>query len=75
MPTKSEIEEFSNKIMNLSTLYNCSIMEAIVDHCHKSEMEIEIAATLISNQLKKMMEVEAKVLNLMKEKIGGKLPL
>lgn len=73
MPTKTEINEFSEMISKKSFQLQCSHMEAIVHHCEETGMEIDVVSTLISNGLKAKIREEAQDLNLLKK--SSKLPL
>ncbi len=67
MPTKNEISEFSNKIIDLVESEGCTIMDAIVSVCEKSGMEIDVASTLVSSSLKSKLREEAEALNMLKK--------
>lgn len=73
MPTKTEINEFSEMISKKSVALQCSHMEAIVYHCEETGMEVDVASTLISSALKAKIREEAQDLNLLKK--SSKLPL
>jgi len=73
MPTKSEISEFSDKIVELAFNDKSTVMDAIVSYCEKTGMEIDVASTLISNALKSKIRAEAEELNLLKK--SAKLPV
>ena len=67
MPTKEEQLEFSNLIEELSIKNKIGLMDSICHHCKESGLEIEVAATLISNPLKAKIKMEAEDLNLLKK--------
>ena len=73
MPTKNEIQEFSDTILKLAEESRESIMDTIVGYCEKSGLEVDIASTLISSSLKAKIREEAQELNLLKK--SAKLPL
>ena len=73
MPTKDEISEFSQKIEKISEELKINYIDSICHHCEKSQMEIEVAATLISAALKAKLKEEAQNLNLIKK--SSKLPI
>ena len=73
MPTRDEIKKFSVLIEELATKLNCSRMDAILEHCKDTGLEIEVASTLISPALKARIKEEAQELNLIKK--SSKLPL
>lgn len=73
MPTKNEIQEFSDTILKLAEESRESIMDTIVGYCEKSGLEVDIASTLISSSLKAKIREEAQELNLLKK--TAKLPV
>lgn len=73
MATKTEILEFSAMIEDLADTLNLTIMEAIVQHCANTGLEIEIAASMVSLPLKAKLKEEAQELNLLRK--NSKLPL
>ena len=73
MPTKDEIKKFSQLIEELAVKLKSSRMDAILEHCKETGLEIEVASTLISSALKSKIKDEAQELNLIKK--TSKLPL
>jgi len=73
MPTKAEISEFSMMIGDLAKKSRLTHMDAIVQHCEETGMEIDIASSLISSALKSKIREEAQNLNLLKK--SAKLPV
>jgi len=73
MPTKDEIRDFSLKIEEIADTYKIHCMEAIVQYCEESSIEVEIAASLISSHLKARIKEEAQSVNLIKK--AAQLPL
>lgn len=73
MPTRTEISDFSLFIEDLAEKLKCSRMDAILEHCKETELEIEVATTLISPSLKAKIIEEAQELNLLKR--SSKLPI
>jgi hypothetical protein len=73
MPTKNEISEFSLMIEELAARLRCSRMDAILEHCKESGLEIEVASTLISAALKGRIREEAQDANMLRK--TSKLPL
>jgi hypothetical protein len=73
MPSKDEIREFSLKIEEISDEYGVPCMEAIIQHCEETGIEVEVAATLISSHLKARIREEAQSANLIKK--SSKLPI
>lgn len=74
MPTKEEMLNFSRAIDSLVQKSGLNYIEAIVEHCSQTGLEIEIAASLINSNLKSKIAAVAHDHNLMKEKIS-RLPL
>jgi DNA gyrase/topoisomerase IV subunit A len=60
--------DFSMKIEEIVKEKKIPYIDALVDYCDKSGMEIEIAAKLINSKIKECIHYEASQLNLMKEK-------
>ena len=73
MPTKPEISEFSLMIEDLSKKLRCSKMDAILEHCNVTGLEIEVASTLLSSALKSKIREEAQELNMLKK--TARLPI
>jgi hypothetical protein len=73
MPTKDEVREFSMMIKDLAVNKKLGLMDAICHHCKETELEIEVAATLLSSALKAEIKEEAQELNLLKKQ--SKLPI
>jgi hypothetical protein len=73
MPTKNEIQDFSEMIAQVSSLKKMSIMDSILEHCEKTGMEIDLASSLVSTALKSKIREEAQELNLLKK--NSKLPI
>lgn len=73
MPTKEEIISFSDIIEELTWTHDITHMEAILWHCDKTGLEVEVAATLISKPLKAKIEEGAQKLNLIPK--VAKLPI
>lgn len=67
MPTKTEMQEFSEKITSLAIESGDSIMDTIVTYCEETGLEIDVASTLISSALKAKIREEAQELNLLKK--------
>jgi hypothetical protein len=73
MPTKNEISEFSLMIEELANRLKCTRMDAILEHCKETGLEIEVASTLISAALKGRIREEAQDANMLRK--TSKLPL
>lgn len=65
MPTKEEMLKFSKAIEKLVTETDYNHMEAIVEYCKTTGMEIEVAATLVNSNLKSKIEADAQDCNMM----------
>jgi len=73
MPSKDEIRDFSLKVEEIATDYKIHCMDAIVQLCDETGIEIEVAATLISPHLKARIREEAQSVNLIKK--SSRLPI
>jgi hypothetical protein len=73
MPTKSEIQEFSEMIEVMAREKKMPLMDTIIMHCEQTGLEIEVSATLISPALKSVIREEAQNLNMIKK--NSKLPV
>ena len=74
MPTKEEQKKFAFAIDSLVANSDYSYIEAIVEYCKQTGLEIEVAATLINSSLKKRIESDAMDRNMLKVK-SAKLPI
>ena len=74
MPTKDEMKNFALNIERLVANTDYNYIEAIVEYCKQTGLEIEAAATLINSNLKSKIENNAMDLNLLKVK-GSRLPI
>lgn len=73
MPTKAEISEFSLMIEELAFKLQCTRLDAILEHCKNTGLEVEVASTLISSALKNKIREEAQENNMLKK--TSKLPI
>jgi len=73
LPTKTEISDFSRGVEELALELKCTRMNAILEHCAKTGLEIEVASTLISSALKSRIREEAEESNMLKK--TSKLPI
>ena len=73
MPTKTEINEFSLLIENISYEENLNYIDSIVYQCEQTGMEIEVASSLLTSVLKAKIREEAEEVNLLKK--TSKLPI
>ena len=74
MATKDEMKKFAVAIEGLVANTDYTYLEAIVEYCKNTELEIEVAASLINANLKSKIELQASDLNLLKTK-NSKLPI
>jgi len=75
MPTKNEILTFSLEIESMVYKDEVSYMDAIIENCENSGMEIEMAAKLISDPLRAKIQCEAEDLNFLPKSNTHKLPI
>jgi len=73
MATRDEIQSFSDMIIKLATEKRIEMMEAVCLYCEQTGLEIEVAATLLSQAIKSKIQEEATNLNLLKKE--GRLPI
>jgi len=74
MPTKEEQKKFAFAIDSMVANTDYNYIEAIVEYCKQTGLEIEMAAKLINKTLKKKIEGDALNNNLLKVK-SSKLPI
>ena len=74
MPTKEEMKKFSLEIDRFVSERNINHLEAIVEYCTETGLEMEVAATLINSNLKSKIELLASDLNMLKVK-KSRLPI
>ena len=73
MATREEKNNFSMMIMQMAIVEKIDHMDAITSYCERNNLEIEMAATLINDSLRSIIEGEAMELRYLPR--GGKLPL
>ena len=73
MPTKDEMFKFQQEIESLVTGTDYNYMEAIVEYCNQTGMEIELASTLVNKDLKAKIAIEAENLNMLPK--ASRLPI
>jgi hypothetical protein len=66
--SKEEIQIFSKEIEKLVEETDYNHIEAIVEYCKKTGLEIEVASSLISSSLKSKIHYDAQKNNMLKEK-------
>ena len=74
MPTKDEMAKFAKSIEEYVANTKYNYIDAIVEYCKTTGLEIEVAATLINSNLKSKIENVALDNNMLKEK-GARLPI
>lgn len=74
MPTKDEMKSFAMAIDKLVAERNINHIDAIVEYCEETGLEMEVAATLINSNLKSKIELLASDLNMLKVK-KSRLPI
>ena len=71
--TREEKNKFSMMIIELARKLKCDHMDAITTYCDQSNLEVEVAATLVNETLKDLIESEAAELRYLPK--SGKLPI
>lgn len=66
-PTQKEIEDFSNEILKISVKNKTDYLDAIVSYCDINNIEIELAAKLLTSSIKQSIESEARENNLIRK--------
>jgi hypothetical protein len=66
--------KFARAIDGMVANTDLNYIEAIVEYCKKTGLEIEVAASLVNSNLKSKLANDALDLNLLKEK-GNRLPI
>lgn len=74
MPTKDEMLKFAKAIESIVANTDYNYIEAILEYCKDTGLEIEVAASLINQNLKSKIEGYAMDNNMLKEK-GSRLPI
>lgn len=65
MPTKDEMMKFAVAIEEIVSKTDYNHIEAIVEYCKETGMEIEVASSLVNSNLKSKIEMDAQDLNLL----------
>jgi hypothetical protein len=73
MPTKDEMFKFQQEIETLVAGTDYNYMEAIVEYCNQTGMEIELASTLVNKDLKAKIAIDAENLNMLPK--ASRLPI
>lgn len=74
MPTKDEQKKFAYAIDSLVANTDYNYIEAILEYCKQTGLEVEVAASLINKALKKKIESDAMENNMLKVK-SARLPI
>ena len=74
MPTKDEMKKFAFTIDSMVASTDDTYLEAILEYCKETGLEIEVAASLVNSALKTKIESQAMEQNLLKTKTA-KLPI
>jgi hypothetical protein len=74
MPTRDEMAKFAKEIDQLVSETDYNYIEAIVNYCKTTGLEIEVASTLVNANLKAKLESDAMDNNLLKNK-SPRLPI
>lgn len=75
MPSKDEMNTFSMAIETLAKKKEMSYMDAILEYCNDTGLEVELAAKLISGALKAKIKIEAEELHFLPKSNTAKLPV
>jgi hypothetical protein len=73
MASREEKNKFSMMIMEMALRERIDHMDAVTSYCERNNLEIEVAATLINDSLKGIIESEAMDLRFLPR--GSKLPI
>lgn len=73
--TRDQMLNFSLDIEEIVYMKDISYMDAILEYCENNDVEIEVAASLISNNLKSKIQLEAEDLNFLPRSNTTRLPL
>lgn len=75
MPTKDEITTFSLAVESVAKQKNIPYMDAVIEYCNEINLEVEIAAKLISGALKAKIKIEAEELHFLPRSTTNTLPI
>lgn len=65
MPTKDEMMKFAKAIEDLVARTDYNHIEAIVEYCKDTGLEIEVASSLVNSNLKAKIELDAQEANML----------
>lgn len=72
---REEMANFSFEIEKLVQDKKISYMDAVILYCEAKNLEVEVAAKLISSTLKSKIKIEAEELNFLPKSNTAKLPI
>lgn len=77
MPTKEEVQNFSLMLREYAEHKKLGLWDALVLYCEKTQMEPEVAATLLTKSVLADLTIETQDRNLLKERgrKAGRLPI
>lgn len=73
MPTRDEMMKFAKAIEEMMRKHRCNHIDAIVEYCRETGLEIEVAASLVNSNLKSKIESDAQDMRMMP--VVSKLPI
>ena len=73
MPTRDEMMKFAKAIEDMMRKHRCNHIDAIVEYCKETGLEIEVAASLVNSNLKSKIESDAQEMRMMPS--VSKLPI
>jgi hypothetical protein len=73
MPTKDEMMKFAKAIEELVARTDYNHIEAIVEYCKDTGLEIEVASSLVNSNLKAKIELDAQEANMLPK--SARLPI
>lgn len=73
MATREEKNKFSIEIIEMAIRENIQHIDAITSYCDSNNLEVEVAATLVNDTLKELIQSEAQNLRYLPR--GSKLPI
>jgi hypothetical protein len=65
MPTRDEMMKFAKAIEDMMRKHRCNHIDAIVEYCKETGLEIEVAASLVNSNLKSKIESDAQEMRMM----------
>lgn len=75
MASKDEVMTFSLGIESRVHQKNMTYMDAVIEHCEETGLEVEVAAKMISGALKSKIKLEAEDLHFIARSNTGRLPI